>query len=114
MSTARMDAQHDATNVIVPPAPVTPRSWADLVEIEPRLAQLEDAILRASLPPRRSRDFWIAWEAVKARVERLVGWEAQRDVIATSEAYELAARQLFAVLDRAARRQTKRAGRRTL
>lgn len=78
------DRQAAAPVVVPTPAVETPRTFADLVRLEPRLRLLRNDA--AGL----QRGDWHGWEQLKRELQRLVGWDAKRPELATSAAYELA------------------------
>ncbi|EMI51934.1 hypothetical protein RSSM_06630 [Rhodopirellula sallentina SM41] len=45
---------------------------------------------------RRSVAWWRRWESIKREASRHVGWNAQKQPLATSSAYEISIAELFA------------------
>ncbi len=74
-----------------------PRTWHDLVDIEPRLGILAQRAEQAGRQYRRRRtlEWWRKWEAIKRSASRLVGWHAQHELLSTSVAYETAIAELY-------------------
>ncbi len=90
------------TTVIVPTRP----TWQDLVEREPRLAELRIAAERVRPPADASFCANAAWYGyggqigLKPRLLRLVGWGAQSHdpVLRSCDAYDLVTEVLYALL----------------
>lgn len=72
-----------------------PSTFAAVAAVEPRVANLvcEAARLRAS-----RRVTWRDYEAFKRRLLCLVGWNARRPELRTTDAYDLAMHRLVAAL----------------
>lgn len=86
-----------------------PACWADLVAIEPRLIGPEREAERVArrFGRRRSRAFWLAYEGIKQRASKLVGWHSRRPAVATADAYEIATVHLYDVCCSGPRQQIK-------
>ena len=88
--------------VIPPPQPheigcldEQPATWAELVAVEPRV----DVILGEARKARRqSGNRWAAYSYFKARLSKLVGWDARNPRLASSACYDVAIRQLTKAL----------------
>ena len=81
------------------PSITTPKSWSDLVAVEPRLIAMERraAHVAAIYGRRRPRSFWASYEILKRDAAKLVGWHSRRPEIASSLAYEIATGHIFSV-----------------
>lgn len=73
-----------------------PTDFRKAALIEPRLLDLE-ADVRTARPTEAG--FWRDWEAFKGRLKRLVGWRAVEPRLASSDAYELAAKHLLGLFE---------------
>lgn len=62
-------------------------TWSALVEIEPRLQEVEEVALLLYQPRVTN---WHAWSYVKRLMSRLVGWTGEKDEISSSDDYEVA------------------------
>lgn len=67
-------------------------SWADLVSVEPELAELEREA-------RNLRHSWPTYESLKRRLKALVGWDARRPELQSAEAWEVAIQRIAAALE---------------
>jgi hypothetical protein len=78
--------------------------WEDLVDLEPRLEQLERDIKYHAGQHRAGRycanRHWFGYTGVgfKDRLLDLVGWEAKGSALRSSEAYDVAYHHLYAIL----------------
>jgi len=73
----------------IAPLPDRAPTWVELIQVEPRLVEVEAMALR--LHPRASQDDWPrAWSDVKAAFMPLVGWEAEQYGLRHSAAYDVA------------------------
>ena len=69
----------------------TETTWPSLVRVEPNLRALEQTALNAyRFHFREERD----WETIKSQLNRLVGWNAKTQELATPQAYDVAYRHL--------------------
>ena len=66
--------------------------WGALCKLEPGLAVLERQA-------RRTRFSWRAYETMKRRLARLVGWQARCPKLRNSEAYHVAHRRILRALE---------------
>jgi hypothetical protein len=86
--------------------PATVPTFADLVAVEPALGQLlaTAKAYRKNVPPKFCANaawygygnFW--GRGLKARLSRLVGWDAAREELRTEEAYDLAYDTIYRAL----------------
>ncbi len=77
------------------PAQSAPRSWAELVSIEPQLVEIER--LTRGLPSDRD---WKDWEIIKAALSLLTGDKAIRPELKAVEYYDAAYSFLLGVFER--------------
>jgi len=57
---------------------------------------LLDLLADARRARQRGRDSWLDWVWIKQRLQMFVGWFCDRDALASSAAYELAYRRVYA------------------
>ena len=79
-----------------------PDAWKRLKRIEPRLASLES---KAHQVRPKSRDFWHRYEAVKAELTSLVGWEARHPCLRGSEMYDFCHARILRALETSPRKK---------
>jgi len=83
-STHNTDALHVPLLFIVP----APRTWSDLVRLDPRLQRFADAV--AGTFGRDESE----WVRLKKLIYPLVGWGSRSGPLATSDAWDIATREL--------------------
>lgn len=66
-------------------------TWSELTALEPEL----ETLLEKTKAARPRRYFWNEWELIKGRLKYLVGWDAQKPELGSSEAWDIAYQRLL-------------------
>lgn len=78
--------------VHAPSEPDRTPTWAELVEVEPRLLDVERRVLALH---RDGQDDLRAWAEIKQLFMPLIGWSAEKYKLRTSKAYDVAYNHLL-------------------
>ncbi len=69
--------------------------WPSIVRIAPAVLRI---VADAGILRRDWRNRWTHYEALKSRLQRIVGWEARHPALRSSDAYDVAHRQMAIAL----------------
>lgn len=77
-------------------------SYDDIKRLEPAIEEIEVNIQLAGRVP----DFWQGWEAIKAKLNTLVGWNRPKpDALSSSGAYDTVYHALYDIFSEVNREQ---------
>lgn len=73
-------------------------TWASCRALEPRLADLEHRVATLGITDAHP-DYWREYETWKRELSRLVGWDARRPELRTTDCYDACHRHLLSIME---------------